>query len=348
MGILLAILKILGIILLVILGLVLLILLLILFVPICYRIKAVHNENETTADVKVSYLVVKAKAHFDKINKLDYGAWILFFKIFPKKEKEKKDEDIIPGDVMDGDFIDDNIMEESGAGDSGQSDVTQNDSIKPDSDKESDKKSKDSKKESSKEKEKKAGKGLFVKKDKKEKVEAIEEGGEPGELEGSRKKNKKEKKSLGQIYEDISDKADEAMDKVEDGLDKLDQKYVDTVKKIDHVDQFLDRDYVQRTITRALKVIKRLLLTIKPKKSKGYLRLGLGSAADTGSMLGKISMFYGLYGSWLNIEPDFYNKVIEADIDFRGRIYLFRVIFPALRILISRDFWKTKKLAEKI
>ena len=57
MGILLAVLKILGIILLVILGIVLLILLLILFVPICYRIKAVHNENETTADIKVSYLV---------------------------------------------------------------------------------------------------------------------------------------------------------------------------------------------------------------------------------------------------------------------------------------------------
>ena len=337
MGILLAVLKILGIILLVILGIVLLILLLILFVPICYRIKAVHNENETTADIKVSYLVVKAKAHFDKINKLDYGAWILFFKIFPKKEKEKNDEDIIPGDVMDGDFIDDNLMEESGAVSPEQSDVSQNesqnDSIKPVGDK-------------------KTSKSLFAKKDKKEKkekIEAIEAGGESdGSVEDSRKKNKKEKKSLGQIYEDISDKADEAMDKVEDGLDKLDQKYVDTLKKFDHVDQFLDRDYVQRTIARVLKVIKRLLLTIKPKKSKGYLRLGLGSAADTGSMLGKISMFYGLYGSWLNIEPDFYNKVIEADIDFRGRIYLFRVIFPALRILISRDFWKTKKLAEKI
>ena len=87
MGILLAVLKILGIILLVILGLVLLVLMLVLFVPICYRIKAVHNESETTADAKISFLVVKVKAHFDKVNKLDYGAWILFFKVFLIKIK---------------------------------------------------------------------------------------------------------------------------------------------------------------------------------------------------------------------------------------------------------------------
>ena len=123
-----------------------------------------------------------------------------------------------------------------------------------------------------------------------------------------REKKKRVKKSFGQMMDDISDKTDEVLDKVEEGMDKLDEKYVNAVKKIDHVEQFLDRDYVQRTIARALKVIKRLLLTIKPKKSRGYLKMGLGSAADTGNILGKTSMFYALYGSWLEIEPDFYNK----------------------------------------
>mgnify|MGYP007070168258 CR=1 FL=1 len=95
-------------------------------------------------------------------------------------------------------------------------------------------------------------------------------------------------------------------------------------------------------------MLKRLLGTIKPKKSKGYLRFGLKSSADTGMMLGKAAAFYPLYGRWLTIEPDFYNKVIEADIDIKGRIYLFRVVFPVLRILISRDFWRTYKLSKKI
>ena len=330
MGILLAVLKILGIILLVILGLVLLVLMLVLFMPICYRIKAVHSESETTADAKISFLVVKVKAHFDKVNKLDYGAWILFFKVFPRKEKEAK-EDSLSEDV----HFDLEDLEAAEGNDFSRDEVSEiSDSVASSSD---------------------TGAELsvaseVVRDDNKTSLADIESDieEETNKVKKTKKDKPKTKKSFGQVYEKLSDKADEAMDKVEDGLDKLDQKYVDTVKKIDHVEQFLDRDYVQRTITRGLKVIKRLFLTIKPKKSRGYLRLGLGSAADTGSMLGKISMFYGLYGSWLNIEPDFYNKVIEADIDFKGRIYLFRIIFPAIRMILSRDFWKTKKLAEKI
>lgn len=330
MGILLAVLKILGIILLVILGLVLLVLMLVIFVPICYRIKAVHNESETTADAKISFLVVKVKAHFDKVNKLDYGAWILVFKVFPRKEKEAK-EDSLSEDV----HFDLEDLEAAEGNDFSRDEVSEiSDSVASSSD---------------------TGAELSVaseveRDDNKTSLADIESDieEETNKVKKIKKDKPKTKKSFGQVYEKLSDKADEAMDKVEDGLDKLDQKYVDTVKKIDHVEQFLDRDYVQRTITRGLKVIKRLFLTIKPKKSRGYLRLGLGSAADTGSMLGKISMFYGLYGSWLNIEPDFYNKVIEADIDFKGRIYLFRIIFPAIRMILSRDFWKTKKLAEKI
>ena len=120
------------------------------------------------------------------------------------------------------------------------------------------------------------------------------------------------------------------------------------MKKTDHVLQFLDRDYVERTIIRALKIVKRLFGTIKPKKSKGYLHMGLKSSADTGMMLGKIAAFYPLYGRWLTIEPDFYNKVIEGDIDIKGRIYLFRVVGPVLRMALTRDFWRTYKLAKKI
>jgi hypothetical protein len=76
--------------------------------------------------------------------------------------------------------------------------------------------------------------------------------------------------------------------------------------------------------------------------------MGLKSSADTGMMLGKIAAFYPMYGRWLTIEPDFYNKVIEGDIDIKGRIYLFRVVGPVLRMALTRDFWRTYKLAKKI
>ena len=146
----------------------------------------------------------------------------------------------------------------------------------------------------------------------------------------------------------ISDVIDEALDKADNKIDDIDKKYVEILKKLDHVDQFIDKVYVQKTIKRALKIVKRLFGTIKPKKSKGYLHMGLSSAADTGMILGKLAAFYPLYGKWLTIDPDFYYKVIEGDIDIKGRIYLFRIVGPALFMVLTPSFWKTIKMAKKI
>ena len=51
---------------------------------------------------------------------------------------------------------------------------------------------------------------------------------------------------------------------------------------------------------------------------------------------------------WLNITPDFYRKGVEGTIDLKGKLRLASIIFPALRILLSRDFKRTMKLAKKI
>ncbi len=146
----------------------------------------------------------------------------------------------------------------------------------------------------------------------------------------------------------IGDRIDKLMDKVNDTLTNIDEKYQNAMVKADHVMQLLDREYTQRTLKRVLKIVKRLFGTIKPKKSKGYLHMGFGSSADTGDILGKISMFYPLYGRWLIIEPDFYYKVMEGELDIKGRIYLFRIVGPAIGMILTRDFWRTVKLAKKI
>ena len=91
-SVLLTILKVIGIILLSIIGLVVLLILLILFCPISYRLSAVHNDEETTADVKVGFLIIKALANFTKGKGLDYCVKALFVKIFPRGDGESDDE----------------------------------------------------------------------------------------------------------------------------------------------------------------------------------------------------------------------------------------------------------------
>ena len=340
MAIFLTILKIIGIILLVILGLVLLIILLVLFSPISYRISAKHNDDETVAQAKVGFLIVNGLVSFIKGEGLDYYVKLLFFKVYPGKKKKGKGkgDDTVPDkedDLMSVDLPDEEELaalegnvpdsassnEDLDSDDADEASVDDSDAENSDADDEA---SEDDD-SSGKGKKKKGKKKKDKKKDKKKKD----------------KKEKGEKKSL-------SDTIDEILDMIDVKLDKADAKYVETMTKLDHVDQFLHKPYVQKTIARALKIVKRLLGTIKPKKSKGYLHMGLGSAADTGMMLGKIAAFYPLYARWLTIEPDFYYKVIEGDIDIKGRIYLFRFVGPALGMVLTPSFWKTVKLAKKI
>ena len=329
MAVLLTILKVIGIILLVILGLVLLIILLVLFSPISYRITANHNDNDTRAKVRIGFLIINGFGQFIKGEGLDYAVKLLFFKVYPREKKEDiaEKEDYMSVDLPDEEELQElenasNVSEEAISTEETVADNSSSENIPPDIETfTNDEETSTNDEETS-----------------------IDEEADFSS-EGSRKKNTKSKLKSDKP---ISDVIDEALDKADNKIDDIDKKYVEILKKLDHVDQFIDKVYVQKTIKRALKMVKRLFGTIKPKKSKGYLHMGLSSAADTGMILGKLAAFYPLYGKWLTIDPDFYYKVIEGDIDIKGRIYLFRIVGPALFMVLTPSFWKTIKMAKKI
>ena len=390
MAILLTILKILGIVILALLGLILLIILIVLFFPISYRITAVHNDERTSADAKVAYLILKALGGYHKGEGLDYKVKVLFFQILPKrdsddpgngnekKRKRKKKEEVdnleaflesqdtlldqaeneaagVSPDVasetgpgmgtLDSPY--ESFMEESqintGVDPSQLTDetvvgISLDDGMDPEEYKKLEKKRK---------KQEKAEARKRKKEDKNRKKAEIN--GQTSEnISGETEEDASGISALGDKVEQLMSKIDAILDEFDIKIDKADAKYQKILVKVEHVLQFLEKDFVQRTIKRVFNVLKKLLGTVKPKKSKGYLHFGLSSAADTGEMLGRIAAFYPLYGRWLDIEPDFYNKGIEGDIDIKGRIYLFRFVFPLLGIALTRDFWRTFKLAKKI
>ena len=354
MSILLAILKIIGIVLLVVIGIVVFFILLILFCPICYRIKAEHNEENTNVDLKIRYIFVKSVASFVKGEGLKYKVKFLFFTLLNSEDKKDTSEDEDGIDVMDLDPNDD--FSESGFFDE-PANVVSDEPANVVSSEASDEASNEADSSSileasevavldtsnqTKEDIQSEGFSELTKKEQKKLLKA-----EKKRLKEEKKRLKEEKKQA-KGDDTVLDKIDEKLEKIGTKMDDLSQKYDKIVKKIDHVEQFLEKPFVQKTFKRVLKIIKRLFGTIKPKKSKGYLRLGLSSAASTGEMLGRLARIYPLYGRWLEIEPDFYHKVIEGNVDIKGRIYLFRIVGPALRLLISRDFWRTYKLAKKI
>jgi hypothetical protein len=114
------------------------------------------------------------------------------------------------------------------------------------------------------------------------------------------------------------------------------------------VECFLDKPFTKRTIDRGKKCLLKVFKTIRPRKAKGNLTLGLSNPADTGVVIGVISMFLPVYSGFLKIEPDFYHQTVEGELWLKGRIQLARIAFPALNVVIHRDFKRTLALAKKI
>ncbi len=347
MSILLAILKIIGIVLLVVIGIVVFLLLLVLFCPICYRIKADHNEDNTNVDLKIRYIFVKTVASFVKGEGLKYKVKFLFFTLLNSENKKDNEDDEDGIDVMDLDpdddfsgsgFFDEPSQDSSAEGSENETSDVEAGGQKAEETSESVDTPEDAIAQESEDTETTAKEATQT-----EVIDTVATDTDMLDTEA-------EVISEIQTEEGLSvlDKIDDGLEKISNKTDELVLKCDKIATKIEHVEQFIEKPFVQKTFKRAFKIIKRLFGTIKPKKSSGYLRFGLSSAASTGEMLGRLARVYPLYGRWLEIEPDFYHKVIEANVDIKGRIYIFRIVGPALRLLISRDFWRTYKLAKKI
>lgn len=353
MAVFLTILKILLWILLIILGIAILLILLILFAPIRYKISGELNDEKMQADAKISFLIASVKAGFTKESGLDYAARVLGIKIYPRgsgnKKPKKKTEEI----TSDNEEIDDSIFDPVSNADfeawEAEHYPEDKEVIEPIMSTKEDIKAHKKKIKAEKAQEKKAEK----ERQKAEKVEASAK--TEIHSEGGENTSADENKEVVPILDRLDTVINFAGDKLEvvtEKADKVKQKAVEGIDKaqikIDHVVKFFEKPFTQKTIARGKKLLVKVIKSIKPKKSRADIVFGMGSPADTGAMMGKIAFIYPYTYKWLNITPDFYRKGVEGTIDLKGKLRLASIIFPALRILLSRDFKRTMKLAKKI
>lgn len=313
MGVVLLILRILLDILILVIGLVLLLLLIVLFIPVHYRVSGVLNEEEKSADFKVRWLIASAKGNYNKEEGLKFKAKVLFFTLLDseKKEDPKKTKNIKSKKktIDDLDNVETDEIAVSKEEIKALDDLTK-DSFEIISDQAS----------------------------------SLDTGSDLSTSVSDTEKDTEKINKIDKVYEYL----DRGADKVSEVLDKTGEKLRAIEKKADHVEQFLYKDYTQRTIKRGKTFLGKTLKEIKPRKGHGFIRFGLSNAADTGIWLGRIAMFYPFYGKWLLIEPDFYNKVFNMDIDLKGQVMLGPTSIRFMILYLRKDTKKTINLAKKI
>lgn len=86
--------------------------------------------------------------------------------------------------------------------------------------------------------------------------------------------------------------------------------------------------------------LKMLIKVIRPKKYRINARLGFEDPAMMGKVLAYISIFYGMSGADLSLEPVFGENIKEGSIFLKGYIRIFSVLVIALRVYRNEQFKK--------
>lgn len=115
------------------------------------------------------------------------------------------------------------------------------------------------------------------------------------------------------------------------------------ISKIKVIWSFLTEEENKAGFRVCMEAVKKGIKHIKPKVLKGYLRFGTEDPCNTGQILGVIAMFYGTFGRFFDITPDFEKAVLEYSIYAKGRIRIFTVGKIVLQLWFSKEL---KKLIE--
>ena len=121
--------------------------------------------------------------------------------------------------------------------------------------------------------------------------------------------------------------------KVSGAADKLKEK----VKK---AKEFVTDEDNKALFHFLLEQLKTLVKVIRPKKYRINARLGFEDPATMGKVLAYISIFYGMSGVDLSLEPVFGENIKEGSIFLKGNICIFSVLVIALRVYRNEQFKK--------
>ena len=83
--------------------------------------------------------------------------------------------------------------------------------------------------------------------------------------------------------------------------------------------------------------IKKLSSELSPRAGSGRVRIGRDDPFETGQVMQLAAFLYPLYGDRVEVVPDFYETILEGEIDLRGRLKSIVAAEAALRLFFNRE-----------
>lgn len=401
LGVILGILKIIGITLLVILLIIIALLLIVLFVPIRYKAHGtiehcdLDDENldfkeKIKADAGFTWLLHLVRGGIGYPENKEFWLKVLFFKILPKSEdaKRKKEEKQIKKDrkkshkkleqAMEnaseaeeiGPLDRDGVGAESAAGSEGENSEGENSTdgsnAEEGSNAEDGLNSEDSSNAGNAANSEDGSYGAGA-----ENAEDAEDSGSEGLSEGENAKNGDTEVDGSAVESQDLESEDvdvdifsffdfleklvdlfwgtiDFLEKPENAVEKAFYTISKACDKIDLIQDTLESPTFERAYKCARKDLFLILRHVMPKKVSADILLGLGDPATTAQVLAAVNVASAFIDYDIELEPDFDNKVVEADMDIKGRIALWRLVLSAARVYFNKDIRKVWKRINRI
>ena len=362
-GVLLTILKVLGIILLSILGLLLIIILLFLFVPFVYKIRVKYVDKQLEAEGEVSFLFRLLRARAAYKDELSYEAKAAFFTLISSEKAGRDEEDgkeahkeskaadvktedtsLKTAEAKEGEGVTstgitepeeaEEAKVETGRRQEAETQTPKSTIVERELEAEADSKQVNNQPESIKQEDSNIEDG--TQEDCKQAVcGQVNEENKAGKKAKSKKvkkqKSKKNKKKLN-----IFAKIEEIKEKIEAKWTAFKETFLSLNNKKEAVLKFINAEGTVAGIFYLLTQSKILIKMILPKKIKGWLRFGTGDVYTEGQYLTYLCFVYPLYAGKFDIIPEWEEEVIEVDASFSGKIRMFAMLLIGLKLLFSK------------
>ena len=130
------------------------------------------------------------------------------------------------------------------------------------------------------------------------------------------------------------------------------RKICDTIEQISDLkewaEEFLTNEDHRKAFSKALKSLKKLLISLKPGRLKGKVRYGFEDPYYTGKVLAALSVLYPWYGEAFEICPEFEQTCIVGRASVKGKIRVSYFVRAGLGLLLNKSVRRTYKDVKNI
>ena len=110
----------------------------------------------------------------------------------------------------------------------------------------------------------------------------------------------------------------------------------------------LKRDRTKKALSKCKDILIKMLKTILPRKWSAYVHFGMDDPAATAQILGYYWMFIGILANHVTCLPDFEKKVMEGELKAKGHIRMITFVLIGLKVLFDPDLIYLRKIKAEV